>query len=110
MKKQLWILIAAAMLAAALGGCGGQEGVSEPASEPTSPVSSESTPEEPSGTAASDSEPAGEQPVGEFWSIPDETPTDQVLDLYPDLNFWSYPHLFPEDTSELQTVGDMKAY
>ena len=110
MKKQLWILVAAAMLAAALGGCGGQEDVSEPASEPTSPVSSESTPEEASGTAASDPEPAGDTPVGEFWSIPDETPTDQVLDLYPDLNFWSYPHLFPEDTSELQTVGDMKAY
>ena len=33
MKKQLWILIAAAMLAAALGGCGGQEDVSEPVSE-----------------------------------------------------------------------------
>ena len=64
MKKQLWILVAAAMLAAALGGCGGQEDVSEPASEPTSPVSSESTPEEPSGTAASDPEPAGEHAGG----------------------------------------------
>ena len=77
------------MLAAALGGCGGQEDVSEPASEPTSPVSSESTPEEPSETAASDPEPAGDTPVGEFWSIPDDTPSDQILDLFPDFDLMS---------------------
>ena len=81
MKKQLWILVAAAMLAAALGGCGGQEDVSEPASEPTSLVSSESTPEDPSETAASEPEPAGDTPVGEFWSI---------RMIRPPIRYWSY--------------------
>lgn len=110
MKKQLWILIAAAMLAAALGGCGGQEDVSEPASEPTSPVSSESTPEEASGTAASDPEPAGEQPVGEFWSIPDETvlsslPSELMMELE------LFQLLRPaEGWTEDMTVGEVKAY
>lgn len=110
MKKQFWLFIAAAMLAAALGGCGGQEDVSEPASEPTSPVSSESTPEEASGTAASDPEPAGDTPVGEFWSIPDETPSDQILDLFPDFDLMSIPPLRPETAAEGDTVGKIKAW
>lgn len=109
MRKQLWILVAAAMLAA-LGGCGGQGDTSEPVDASTSPVSSESASEGPSETAVSEPEPAGNRPVGEFWSIPDDTVLSSLSsEVLMELELFQM--LRPADGwPEDMTVGEVKTY
>lgn len=110
MKERFLAFLMIGMLAAALGGCGGQGDNSEPVGTSTSPVSSESASEEPSETAVSEPEPAGDTPVGEFWSIPDDTPTDQLMELYPDFDLMSIPPIRPDTAAEGNTVGKIKAW
>lgn len=114
MKKRFGLWIVLAMMAALIGGCGEPAETADTREEETSP-SSETTSQE-SGVSETepvsvpDGEPAGDQPVGDFWSIPDDQPLDTLMEDYPDVDFQLIPSLRPEDAGGFETVGQWRDY
>lgn len=109
MKKRFGLWIALAMLAALIGGCGGEEASESGQSAPPEPkessvsvVVSEETPLE-----ESTSVPAS--PAGAFWQLPADTPLSEVPEtVLQDLRLIQV--LRPEDLSEETTVGEIRDY
>ena len=115
--KQSSLIFTAIFLSLALAACGKlppQETASSDAGTGSS-VSVDLSDGEPDGasvpeSSAASGEAAAKTPVGEFWSIPDDTPSDQLMDLYPDFDLMSIPPIRPETAEEGETVGKIKAW
>ena len=111
--KPIPLIFAALFLSLSLAACGETPAAETPApSEPVSVVLSDGEPDGASApeSSAASGEAAAKTPVGEFWSIPDDTPSDQLMDLYPDFDLMSIPPIRPETAEEGETVGKIKAW
>ena len=112
--KQSSLIFTAIFLSLALAACGElppQETASSDAGTGSS-VSVVLSDGEPDGDSmpesAAPTEPAAKTPVGEFWSLPDDTPAMAALQEHLEALPWQQLH--PDEAPEGMTVGEVKEY
>ena len=112
--KQSPLIFTAIFLSLALAACGELPPPETASSDagtgsPVSVVLSDGKPDGDSmPESAAPTEPAAKTPVGEFWSLPDDTPAMAALQEHLEALPWQQLH--PDEAPEGMTVGEVKEY